>query len=211
MPPPAAPPGLPVKPPPFGYEAPDTLEEAVQLLGQHGDEAKVLAGGQSLMPLLAFRLARPSLLVDINRIRELEFLRHVPGTLELGSLTRHRTVELAGSPAVPAAIAEAAAQIGHVAIRNRGTVGGSLAHADPSAEWGAVTLAYDGIIVARSAAGGRRVRRVRAPPRGLRARRRRIGARVRRRSLRAACAGCRHRRRNTAGAVPGGRGRPGRP
>ena len=157
MPPPAAPPGLPVKPPPFGYEAPDTLEEAVQLLGQHGDEAKVLAGGQSLMPLLAFRLARPSLLVDINRIRELEFLRHVPGTLELGSLTRHRTVELAGSPAVPAAIAEAAAQIGHVAIRNRGTVGGSLAHADPSAEWGAVTLAYDGIIVARSAAGERRI------------------------------------------------------
>jgi CO/xanthine dehydrogenase FAD-binding subunit len=146
-----------VKPPPFGYAAPDTLEEAVQLLGQYGDEAKVLAGGQSLMPLLAFRLARPSLLVDINRIRGLETLHHLAGRLDLGSLTRHRTVELAGSPAVPAAITEAAAQIGHVAIRNRGTVGGSLAHADPSAEWGAVTLAYDGVIVARSVAGERRI------------------------------------------------------
>jgi len=146
-----------VKPPPFGYQAPETLEEAVYLLGQYGDDAKVLAGGQSLMPLLAFRLARPSLLVDINRIRELESLRHAAGRLDLGSLTRHRTVELAGSPAVPAAITEAAAQIGHVAIRNRGTVGGSLAHADPSAEWAAVTLAYDGIIVARSVAGERRI------------------------------------------------------
>ena len=146
-----------VKPPPFGYEAPDTLEEAVHLLGQYGDEAKVLAGGQSLMPLLAFRLARPSLLVDINRIRELETLHHTAGRLELGSLTRHRTVELARSPAMPAAITEAAAQIGHVAIRNRGTVGGSLAHADPSAEWGAVTLAYDGVIVARSIAGERQI------------------------------------------------------
>lgn len=148
---------MPVKPPPFGYEAPQTLAEAVRLLGHWGDEAKVLAGGQSLMPLLAFRLARPALLVDINRVRELESVSIAAGLLCLGSLTRHRAVELAGSDMMPAAAREAAAQIGHVAIRNRGTVGGSLAHADPSAEWGAVALAYDGVIVAQSTAGERRI------------------------------------------------------
>ena len=133
-----------MKPPPFAYEAPETLAEALQLLGQWGDEAKVLAGGQSLIPLLAFRLARPAVLVDINRIRELETISCTVGLMDLGGLTRHRTVELAGPAMMPAAIREAAAQIGHVAIRNRGTVGGSLAHADPSAEWAALALAYDG-------------------------------------------------------------------
>lgn len=148
---------MPVKPPPFAYEAPETLAEAVQLLSQWGDEAKVLAGGQSLMPLLAFRLARPAVLVDINRIRELETISCTVGLMDLGALTRHRTVELAGSSIMPIAIREAVAQIGHVAIRNRGTVGGSLAHADPSAEWAALALAYDGVVVAHSTAGERRI------------------------------------------------------
>ena len=143
-----------MKPPPFAYEAPEALAEAVDLVTRWGDEAKLLAGGQSLMPLLAFRLARPEILVDLNRVRELEYADLGAGRLVLGSLTRHRTIERA---AVPDAIREAVGHIGHVAIRNRGTVGGSLAHADPSAEWAAVALAYDGVIVARSAAGERHI------------------------------------------------------
>ncbi|MGH3189149.1 MAG: FAD binding domain-containing protein [Streptosporangiaceae bacterium] len=143
-----------MKPPPFAYEAPEALAEAVDLLTRWGDEAKLLAGGQSLMPLLAFRLARPEILVDLNRVRELEYADLGTDRLVLGSLTRHRTIEHAP---VPDAISEAVGHIGHVAIRNRGTVGGSLAHADPSAEWAAVALAYDGVIVARSSAGERRI------------------------------------------------------
>jgi aerobic carbon-monoxide dehydrogenase medium subunit len=143
-----------MKPPPFAYEAPEALAEAVDLLTRWGDEAKLLAGGQSLMPLLAFRLARPEILVDLNRVRELEYADLGADRLVLGSLTRHRTIERAQ---VPDAISEAVGHIGHVAIRNRGTVGGSLAHADPSAEWAAVALAYGGVIVARSAAGERRI------------------------------------------------------
>jgi aerobic carbon-monoxide dehydrogenase medium subunit len=146
-----------VKPPAFEYAAPETVSEAVALLADRGEDAKILAGGQSLMPLLAFRLARPEVLVDINRIRELEHADLRPDQLVLGGLTRHRTIELAPQGKVPAAIAEAVSQIGHVAIRNRGTVGGSLAHADPSAEWAAVALAYDGIIVARSSGRERQI------------------------------------------------------
>src|SRR5262249_44245269 len=136
-------PRLPVKPPPFDYAAPDTLAEALELLGRRADEAKVLAGGQSLLPLLAFRLARPAVLIDINRIGSLETVDAADGVISIGSLVRHRTAELAAPGEFPAVIGQAAAQIGHVAIRNRGTVGGSLAHADPSAEWAAVALALD--------------------------------------------------------------------
>lgn len=143
-----------MKPPPFAYEAPEELAEAMDLLTRWGDEAKLLAGGQSLMPLLAFRLARPEILVDLNRVRELEYADLGADRLVLGSLTRHRTIEQAP---VPDAIREAVGHIGHVAIRNRGTVGGSLAHADPSAEWAAVALAYNGVIVARSSAGERHI------------------------------------------------------
>lgn len=142
---------LPVKPPPFDYAAPETLAEALDLLGRWADDAKVLAGGQSLLPLLAFRLARPAILIDINRISALETMRASDGTIHVGALVRHRTAELAPRDELPAAIRQAAAQIGHVAIRNRGTVGGSLAHADPSAEWAAIALAYDGMITGRSA------------------------------------------------------------
>jgi CO/xanthine dehydrogenase FAD-binding subunit len=146
-----------VKPPPFDYAAPDTLDEALDLLGRWGDDAKVLAGGQSLLPLLAFRLARPAILIDINRIPGLEDISPAGGILRLGALVRHRTAELAAPRELPAAARQAAAQIGHVAIRNRGTVGGSLAHADPSAEWAAIALAYDGMITARSASAERSV------------------------------------------------------
>ena len=146
-----------MKLPPFAYESPETLAEVLDLLAEWGDEAKVLAGGQSLIPLLAFRLARPGLLVDINRVRELESAEHTSGRLVFGSLTRHRAVEQASAGRIPTAIREAVTQIGHVAIRNRGTVGGSLAHADPSSEWGAAALVYDGMIQARSANGERQI------------------------------------------------------
>jgi carbon-monoxide dehydrogenase medium subunit len=133
-----------MKPPPFEYVAPRSLDEAVAALAEHGDEAKVMAGGQSLVPLLAFRLARPSVVVDVNRVAGLDGARLEGDTLELGALTRQRDVELLpGLRERCPMIAEAVEQIGHVAIRNRGTVGGSLAHADPAAEWTALALALD--------------------------------------------------------------------
>jgi CO/xanthine dehydrogenase FAD-binding subunit len=134
-----------VKPPPFDYLAPTSLEEAVEAMARYGDEAKLLAGGQSLVPLLAFRLAGPGVLVDLNRVRELDYLRDDDGRLAIGAMTRHRTVQdLPGLRRRCAMLAEGVESIGHVAIRNRGTVGGSLAHADPAAEWPALALALDG-------------------------------------------------------------------
>jgi len=133
-----------VKPPPFEYLAPRSLDEAVAALAEHGDEAKAMAGGQSLVPLLAFRLARPSVVVDLNGIPGLDGARLDGETLELGALTRQRDVErLAGLRQRCPMVVEAVEQVGHVAIRNRGTVGGSLAHADPAAEWTALALALD--------------------------------------------------------------------
>ena len=134
-----------MKPPPFEYVAPASLEEAVAVLGEHGDDAKALAGGQSLVPLLAFRLAAPTVLVDLNGVGDLDHLREEDGRLVIGALVRQRAVErLPGLRGRCAMLAEAVAQVGHVAIRNRGTVGGSLAHADPAAEWPALALALDG-------------------------------------------------------------------
>jgi carbon-monoxide dehydrogenase medium subunit len=134
-----------VKPPPFEYVAPASLEEAVAVLAEHGDDAKALAGGQSLVPLLAFRLAAPSVLVDLNGVGGLDHLREEDGRLVIGALVRQRAVErLPGLGRRCPMLAEAVAQVGHVAIRNRGTVGGSLAHADPAAEWPALALALDG-------------------------------------------------------------------
>ena len=133
-----------MKPPPFEYLAPRSLDEAVAALAEHGDEAKAMAGGQSLVPLLAFRLARPSVIVDLNGIPGLEGARLDDTTLEIGALTRQRDVErMPGLRERCPMITEAVEQIGHVAIRNRGTVGGSLAHADPAAEWTALALALD--------------------------------------------------------------------
>jgi carbon-monoxide dehydrogenase medium subunit len=146
-----------MKPPPFEYHAVDSAEDAVDLLAEHGEDAKVLAGGQSLVPLLALRLARPEHLIDINRVGELASVRDCGG-LRLGALVRHRGVER--STAVAAAnplLATAVRFIGHAAIRNRGTIGGSIAHADPAAELPAVLLALDGEVEATSQRGARRV------------------------------------------------------
>jgi carbon-monoxide dehydrogenase medium subunit len=145
-----------VKPAPFEYAAPDGLEEAVALLAEHGDDAKVIAGGQSLVPLLAFRLAAPSVLVDLNGVGELSYLRLDREALVAGALARHRDVELLPELASRCGmLADAVRLIGHVAIRNRGTVGGSIAHADPAAEWPSLLLALDGEVDARGPEGTR--------------------------------------------------------
>jgi carbon-monoxide dehydrogenase medium subunit len=134
-----------VKPAPFEYFAPDSVEEVVSLLAEHGDEAKVLAGGQSLIPLLALRLASPTVLIDLNRVAGLDYMDGGGDVLKIGALTRHRAVEkLPGLAARCPMLADAVGLVGHVAIRNRGTVVGSMAHADPAAEWPALALALDG-------------------------------------------------------------------
>jgi aerobic carbon-monoxide dehydrogenase medium subunit len=147
-----------VKPAPFAYDDPGTMAEALDLLARHGAEAKVLAGGQSLVPLMNFRLARPERLVDVNRIGELAYLREQDGALRIGSLTR--TAELERSPLVAERwplLAEAARLVGHAAIRTRGTVGGSVAHADPAAELPAALTALGAVFHVRSARGSRDV------------------------------------------------------
>lgn len=145
-----------MKPPPFEYFDPGSVDEALALLGEHGEEAKPLAGGQSLVPLLNFRLARPRALIDLNRIPTLSYLREADGGLAIGAMTRQRAVER--SPLVRERcplLAEAMPLIGHVQIRNRGTVGGSLAHADPAAELSAVLTALGGEVRVRSLRGER--------------------------------------------------------
>jgi aerobic carbon-monoxide dehydrogenase medium subunit len=145
-----------VKPPRFDYHAPRSVDEAVELLARYGGDAKVLAGGQSLMPLLNFRLARPAALVDLNRIPALAYVREHDGTLVFGAMTRQRTVEF--SPVVARRqplLTEATRWVGHLPIRTRGTIGGSLAHGDPSAEYPAVLTALDGEVVAQGPRGRR--------------------------------------------------------
>ncbi len=147
-----------MKPPVFAYHDPSSVEEAVELLARHGPGAKVLAGGQSLLPLLNLRLARPEVLVDINRIDSLDYVAEESGWLRVGARVRQRRVER--DPAVRGAVpllAEAVRYVGHVQIRNRGTVCGSLAHADPAAELPAVAVAVGARMVARSRAGVREI------------------------------------------------------
>ena len=147
-----------MKPAAFEYRAPRSIAEALDLLAEHGDEAKVLAGGQSLVPAMNFRLARPSVLVDINRIGELDRLGAADGKLRIGALTRHVAFEkrVAEGP-LGALLAEVVRYIGHLPIRVRGTFAGSLAHADPAAEWCLVAATLDAVIVARSRAGERSI------------------------------------------------------
>ena len=145
-----------MKPPRFDYLAPASLDEALGALAEHGDGAKVLAGGQSLVPLLNFRLVRPAYLVDLNEVPGLAYVRRENGHLAIGALTRQRAVETSALVReVQPLLADAMPQIGHVQIRNRGTIGGSLAHADPAAELPAVVAALDGQLVVQSARGRR--------------------------------------------------------
>ncbi|MCL4295992.1 MAG: xanthine dehydrogenase family protein subunit M [Anaerolineae bacterium] len=146
-----------MKPPPFEYFAPTTAAEALALLAQHGYEAKPLAGGQSLIPTMNFRLAQPGVLVDLNPISELAYIRPGDdGDLRIGAMTRQRQVERDPLVAERAPlIHETMPYIAHPQIRNRGTFGGSLAHADPAAELPAVTTALNARFRARSQKGDR--------------------------------------------------------
>jgi aerobic carbon-monoxide dehydrogenase medium subunit len=133
-----------MKPPPFEYEAPSTADEAVALLAQHGDRTKVLAGGQSLVPLLDFRLTQSEVLVDVNRVTELAYIWPMDTGLAFGALTRQHALERSSAVRGQLPIvAEACRLIGHLPIRHRGTVGGSLAHDDPASELPAVMVALE--------------------------------------------------------------------
>ena len=148
-----------MKPAKFDYHAPTSLDEAVALLQRYGGDAKILAGGQSLMPLLNFRLSRPAALVDLNRIASLAYIREENGQVRLGAMTRQRTIEF--SPVVARRLpllSEATKWVGHLPIRTRGTIGGSIAHADPSAEYPAVLTALEGEVVASGPKGERVVK-----------------------------------------------------
>ena len=145
-----------MKPPAFRYARPATLAEALELLAAAGDDAKVLAGGQSLVPLLNLRLAEPKILVDINRIPGLADVRREDGWIRVGALVRHRALETSASArAAEPMLGRAAREIGHLAIRTRGTIGGSLTHADPAAEWPLVAVALGATIKLRSATNER--------------------------------------------------------
>jgi carbon-monoxide dehydrogenase medium subunit len=140
----------------FDYAAPTSLADALSLLAEHKDDAKVLAGGHSLIPAMKLRLAQPQLLVDIGRIRELSYISAENGTIRIGALTTHHDIESSGllherCPLLP----ETAAAIGDVQVRNRGTIGGSVAHADPAADWPAAVVAVDAEMVVVSPRGER--------------------------------------------------------
>jgi carbon-monoxide dehydrogenase medium subunit len=150
--------GTCVKPAAFEYHAPESTSDVVALLREHGDDAKVLAGGQSLVPMLALRLTRFPHLVDVNRVRELDGVEQQNGMLGVGAVTRQSTIER--SATVPEAVpllAKSVKLIGHFQIRNRGTVGGSIAHADPAAELPAVALTLDAELEVANADGTRRI------------------------------------------------------
>src|SRR5438309_1179326 len=148
-----------MKPVSFRYFAPCTVDEALELLATHGGEGKILAGGQSLVPAMNFRLARPASLIDINRIDSLDYVCEDGDELRIGALARHARFEapVAGG-ALGGFLPRVARHIGHLPIRTRGTFCGSIAHADPASEWCCVMAALDGTVVLRSRRGVRRLR-----------------------------------------------------
>jgi aerobic carbon-monoxide dehydrogenase medium subunit len=147
-----------MKPASFEHHAPETIDEAVALLDRLGDDAKVIAGGQSLVPLMALRLARFDHLVDLNPVSDLRYVRAADGVLSVGAMTVQATLERSPVVAeVAPLVARAARHIGHFQIRNRGTIGGSCAHADPAAELPAVAVALDAELALISSRGMRRV------------------------------------------------------
>jgi aerobic carbon-monoxide dehydrogenase medium subunit len=142
----------------FEYHRPSSLDEALSLLSAHADDGKVLAGGQSLIPLMKLRFAAPEHLIDINRVPGLDTVEEADGRLRIGAMTRHAT--LAASDLLKArypVMAQAAPMISDPLVRNLGTIGGSLAHADPAGDWGSVMLAMGATVVVRSSNGEREV------------------------------------------------------
>jgi aerobic carbon-monoxide dehydrogenase medium subunit len=149
-----------LKPAPFAYHRADSVDQAVALLAGLGDEAKILAGGQSLVPMMNLRLARPSALVDVTGIPGLSYLRPAADGLHIGALTPHRAIETTRDPAVTAGfgvLPRSARWIGHYPIRARGTFGGSIAHADPAAEWCLLALLLEANVLLQGPAGQRAV------------------------------------------------------
>lgn len=146
-----------MKPAPFEYLAPDSLSAAVEIMAENGDDAKLLAGGQSLIPAMNFRLVQPMLLVDLNKISELDYVRtNQDGELCIGAMTRQRRLETEPIIAQQAPlVAETMPHIAHMQIRNRGTIGGSLVHADPAAELPVIMVALDSRFLVRSESGER--------------------------------------------------------
>jgi len=147
-----------VKPAKFEYHAPASVDEALTILGRYAGEARVLAGGQSLVPMMNFRLARPTAIVDLNRIDGLAYVEEEGVIVRIGSMTRQRRLEF--DPLVAAKLPllrEALRWVGHLPTRSRGTIGGSLAHADPSAEIPMVLQTLEGEVVARGPQGERRI------------------------------------------------------
>lgn len=145
-----------MKPAPFEYLAPDSMLSALELMAMHGDGAKLIAGGQSLVPAMNFRLTQPAVLVDLNKLDELAYIKRQNGGLRIGAMTRQRHLER--DPLVAQAaplLAEAIPHIAHVQIRNRGTLGGSLAHADPAAELPVIMVALEGRFLLKRASGER--------------------------------------------------------
>jgi carbon-monoxide dehydrogenase medium subunit len=148
-----------MKPPPFDYFAPTSLDEALALRAQHADDSVVLAGGQSLVPMLSLRLARPAVVIDLGRVPGLDGVSEWDGGVAVGAMARQRAVErselvVRRTPLVTRALAN----VGHLTIRNRGTVGGSIAHAHPAGELPGAALALDAQLVARSSRGERTIR-----------------------------------------------------
>ena len=144
-----------MKPPPFLHAAPATIEAALELLAEHGESARVLAGGQSLMPLLVMRMARPEILIDLNRCAGLSHITLEGGVLRVGAMARQ--IDVQRSAVVAPLLAQALRWAGPRAIRNRGTLGGTIAHADPSAEACAAALCLDAVVVLASRRGQRQV------------------------------------------------------
>ncbi len=148
-----------MKPAPFIYFAPDTIESALELAAEYGSEAKWLAGGQSLVPAMNFRLVEPSVIIDLNRVQGLSYISSQNGSgLRIGAMTRQSTVER--DPQVARycpLLAEAMPHVAHPQIRNRGTVGGSLVHSDPASELPVVAVALDAVLTVRSSKGQRSV------------------------------------------------------
>ncbi len=145
-------------PAPFEYVRAASAEEAIAALAEHGDEAKLLAGGMSLLPLMKLRLATPAVLVDVGRVRELSYVRDAGDHIEVGALTRHRDLETSDVLAAHCApLRTVASEVGDNQVRHRGTIGGSVSHGDPASDLPALLLALDAVFVVRGPDGERTV------------------------------------------------------
>ena len=142
----------------FDYEVAESTDHAISLLGEHGEDAKLLAGGHSLLPLMKLRFATPSVLIDVGRVKELSYIREAGDQIAIGALTRHHDVQHSDVlKAQVEILAHAAGQVGDQQVRHRGTIGGSIAHGDPASDQLAILLAYEGSVIVRGESGEREI------------------------------------------------------